>query len=44
MYTQEDVITFVEEENVKFIKLGLFRCIRCSEKHFHTATGAAARL
>ncbi|MFR9254124.1 MAG: glutamine synthetase beta-grasp domain-containing protein [Merdibacter sp.] len=24
MYTQEDVITFVEEENVKFIKLAFF--------------------
>lgn len=44
MYTQEDVITFVKEENVKFTKLAFFDVFGVQKNISILPRGAAARL
>lgn len=35
--TIDEILNFVEENDVKFIRLAILRYLRKSEKHFHYA-------
>lgn len=40
-YSKEEVLQYMREEDVKFIRLAVLRCVWKAEKYFHHAAGAA---